>query len=229
MRLSARGFTLPWQLVELQEPGPVYLLASAGGLAGGFAARAGFMEATKIAPSQTAAQRSVQRLASGPILILFDSDAARLFRAAVQPARARIFILPVRIEVNQSKIANFQSQRVDSCTAVPERFFLDSIEIFIVYTLIVFRWDTRKAAGNLEKHGVSFEEAATVFGDPEALEWEDLEHSHHENRFKRMGISLGGRVIILVYSYRRTKDGKETIRIITARRASPKEREAYAK
>ena len=93
----------------------------------------------------------------------------------------------------------------------------------------MFTWDARKAAGNLEKHGVSFEEAATVFADPEALEWEDMEHSHQENRFKRLGISMQGRIVILVYSYRRMKDGKETIRIITARRASPKEREAYAK
>ena len=93
----------------------------------------------------------------------------------------------------------------------------------------MFAWDARKAAKNLEKHGVSFEEAATVFADPEALEWEDLEHSHQENRFKRLGISAEGRLIILVYSYRRLKDGKETLRIITARRASPKEWEAYAK
>jgi uncharacterized DUF497 family protein len=93
----------------------------------------------------------------------------------------------------------------------------------------VFAWDARKAARNLEKHGVSFEEAATVFADPDALEWEDLEHSHQENRFKRLGISIERRVVILVYSYRRMKDGKETLRIITARRASPKEREAYAR
>ena len=65
MRLSARGFTLPWQLVELQEPGPVYLPASAGG----FAAHTGFNEAKRIAPSQTTAHPSVKRLASGPILI----------------------------------------------------------------------------------------------------------------------------------------------------------------
>jgi uncharacterized DUF497 family protein len=51
----------------------------------------------------------------------------------------------------------------------------------------VFAWDSRKAARNLEKHGVSFEEAATVFADPDALEWEDLEHSARENRFKRLG------------------------------------------
>lgn len=93
----------------------------------------------------------------------------------------------------------------------------------------MFAWDARKATRNLRKHGVSFEEAATVFADPDALEWEDLEHSHHENRFKRLGISSQGRILILVYSYRRMKDGKETLRIITARRASPKEREAYAR
>lgn len=92
----------------------------------------------------------------------------------------------------------------------------------------MFAWDARKATRNLKKHGVSFEEAATVFADPEALEWEDLEHSRDENRFKRLGISSQGRVLILVYSYRGMKDGKETLRIITARRASPKEREAYA-
>jgi len=92
----------------------------------------------------------------------------------------------------------------------------------------VFAWDARKATRNLRKHGVSFEEAATVFADPDALEWEDLEHSHPENRFKRLGISSQGRILILVYSYRRMKDGKETLRIFTARRASAKEREAYA-
>jgi uncharacterized DUF497 family protein len=93
----------------------------------------------------------------------------------------------------------------------------------------VFTWDAGKATRNLRKHGVSFEEAATVFADPDALEWEDLEHSHQENRFKRLGISSRGRILILVYSHRRTKDDKETLRIITARRANPKEREAYAR
>jgi len=93
----------------------------------------------------------------------------------------------------------------------------------------VFAWDARKATRNLRKHGVSFEEAAAVFADPDALEWEDLEHSHHESRFKRLGISSQGRIPIMVYSSRRMKDDKKTLRIISARRASPKEREAYAK
>jgi uncharacterized DUF497 family protein len=92
----------------------------------------------------------------------------------------------------------------------------------------VFTWDARKATRNLQKHGVSFEETATVFADPRALEWEDFEHSNHEVRFKRLGLSSRGRIVILVYSYRRLKNGQETFRIITARRASPKEREAYA-
>jgi uncharacterized DUF497 family protein len=92
----------------------------------------------------------------------------------------------------------------------------------------VFAWDARKATRNLTKPGVSFEEAVSVFADPDALEWEDLEHSHDENRFKRLGISARGRILILVYSYWRTKDGKEILRIITARRASSKERKAYA-
>jgi uncharacterized protein len=93
----------------------------------------------------------------------------------------------------------------------------------------VFTWDARKATRNVGKHGVSFEEAVTVFADPDALEWEDLGHSQHENRYKRLGVSALGRVLILVYSYRRMKDGKEILRIITARRASPKERKVYAK
>jgi uncharacterized DUF497 family protein len=50
----------------------------------------------------------------------------------------------------------------------------------------VFSWDARKALSNLKKHGVSFEEAATVFGDPEALDWDDPEHSHAEIRSKRL-------------------------------------------
>jgi uncharacterized protein len=96
----------------------------------------------------------------------------------------------------------------------------------------VFSWDTAKAVRNLRKHGVSFEEAATIFADPEALDWEDAEHSGAELRSKRLGKSAAGRVLLLVYTIRRMKDGKdngkETIRIISARQASRKEREAYS-
>jgi uncharacterized protein len=90
----------------------------------------------------------------------------------------------------------------------------------------MFSWDTQKAIINYEKHGVAFEEATTVFGDPEALDWEDLTHSQSEKRFKRLGISIEGKTLLVVYTTRR-KDGKETIRLISARQASRKERKAY--
>ena len=92
----------------------------------------------------------------------------------------------------------------------------------------MFSWDTRKALKNYEKHDVPFEEAATIFGDPEALDWEDLEHAATEQRWKRLGFSAGGRVLLVVYVLRRLKNGTETIRIISARKASRKERQAYA-
>jgi hypothetical protein len=92
----------------------------------------------------------------------------------------------------------------------------------------VFSWDARKALSNLKKHGVSFEEAATVFGDPEALDWDDPEHSHAEVRSKRLGTSVTGKILIVIYAPGKVNDGKEIIRIISARQATRKEREAYA-
>ena len=90
----------------------------------------------------------------------------------------------------------------------------------------MFEWDARKAAANLRKHGVSFDEAATVFADPDALDGPDLAHSEHEVRFLRLGKSLANRLLMLAYTIRGSGDA-ETIRIISARRASRKEREAY--
>lgn len=92
----------------------------------------------------------------------------------------------------------------------------------------MFTWDTRKAIINFEKHRVSFEEAATIFADADGLDWEDLTHSAQEKRYKRLGISTEGNILIVVYTARRLKDGKETIRIISARPASRKERKAYS-
>jgi uncharacterized DUF497 family protein len=92
----------------------------------------------------------------------------------------------------------------------------------------VFSWDARKALSNLKKHGVSFEEAATVFSDPDALDWDDPEHSHSEIRCKRLGTSLSGRILIVVYTPRKVNHAKEIIRIISSRQATRKERQAYA-
>ena len=93
----------------------------------------------------------------------------------------------------------------------------------------MFAWDANKAALNWSKHGVLFDEAATVFGDDQGLEWKDLQHSGKEARLKRLGRSSTGRILLVVYTVKRSIDDKETIRIISARQASRKERKAYAR
>ena len=80
----------------------------------------------------------------------------------------------------------------------------------------------------MKKHGVPFEEAATVFGDPEALDWDDFEHSDSEQRSVRLGFSAAERILFVVYTIQRLKYDQETIRIISARQATTKERKAYA-
>lgn len=92
----------------------------------------------------------------------------------------------------------------------------------------MFTWDIRKAIANYDKHKISFEEAATVFGDPNGLDGEDFGHSQHERRRQRIAQSVGGRILFVVYTIRRTDNEKETIRIISARQASRKERKAYS-
>jgi uncharacterized DUF497 family protein len=93
----------------------------------------------------------------------------------------------------------------------------------------MFDWDARKAVSNAAKHGVSFEEAMTVFLDPLGLDWDDEVHSQREPRNKRLGASIKDRILLVVYSYRRQAHGQEKIRIISARQASLKERRAYAR
>jgi hypothetical protein len=92
----------------------------------------------------------------------------------------------------------------------------------------VFGWDPRKAEANAVKHGVSFDEAVTVFLDPDALDGPDLDHSSAESRFRRLGRSVDGRVLMVAYTIRRHGDA-EAIRLISARRASRRERAAYAR
>jgi len=92
----------------------------------------------------------------------------------------------------------------------------------------MFSWDARKALRNYDKHGVPFEEAATLFSDPDGLDWEVFEHAQIERRWKRLAQSSRDRILIAVYTLRRFSDGTETIRIISARPASRKERKAYA-
>ena len=85
-----------------------------------------------------------------------------------------------------------------------------------------FAWDPAKARRNRGKHRVSFEEAASVFGDPLAVTHPDPDHSLSEQRFITIGISSARRVLLVAHA-----DRGESVRIISARRATPREREHY--
>jgi hypothetical protein len=85
-----------------------------------------------------------------------------------------------------------------------------------------FEWDIRKAESNLAKHGVSFEEAATVFGDPLSVTIADPDHSEGEDRFVTIGVSFQARTLVVVHA-----DRSDTIRIISARPATRGERNDY--
>jgi uncharacterized DUF497 family protein len=85
-----------------------------------------------------------------------------------------------------------------------------------------FEWDENKATGNLLKHGVSFEEATTVFGDPLSDTFDDPDHSSGERRFIIIGTSERGKMLVVTH----TDDG-ETVRIISAREPTRGEREFY--
>lgn len=87
-----------------------------------------------------------------------------------------------------------------------------------------FEWDARKAAANLRKHGVSFDEARTVFFDESALLRPDEEHSDDEDRFVLLGVSGRLRTVVVCHCYRQDD---EVIRLISARKASSDERRQY--
>ena len=85
-----------------------------------------------------------------------------------------------------------------------------------------FEWDKNKAAYNLSKHGVSFDEASTVFDDTLYVDFYDPDHSYDEHRYIIVGESAQNRVLIVSYTER-----GDAIRLISARKATPKEREMY--
>ena len=88
---------------------------------------------------------------------------------------------------------------------------------------LTFEWDDKKAQANLKKHGVSFEEASTVFGDPLSVTIHDPLHSDDEDRFVTVGSTKNGtKVVVVVHS-----DRAGRIRIISARPATTKERKDY--
>ena len=89
---------------------------------------------------------------------------------------------------------------------------------------IEFAWDRRKARSNLAKHGVSFEEAQTVFLDEHARLIDDPDHSDDEERFLMLGYSLQERCLIVSHCYR---EDDSVIRLVSARHATPHEEDVY--
>ena len=85
-----------------------------------------------------------------------------------------------------------------------------------------FKWDNRKAASNERKHKVSFTEAISVFQDTLSVTYPDMDHSEEEDRFLIIGAATTGSVVVVSHAFR-----NETIRIISARKATTKERSFY--
>ncbi len=88
--------------------------------------------------------------------------------------------------------------------------------------MLIFEWDPQKAKSNLEKHGVSFEEASTAFQDTLSLTIDDPLHSIDEERLILIGMSQENRILVVVHTER-----GDNIRIISARKATKEERKSY--
>lgn len=88
--------------------------------------------------------------------------------------------------------------------------------------MFTFEWDNAKAARNLRKHGVSFDEAVTLFGDAHAITFSETDHSESEDRSRTYGLSIRGRLLVVVHTERRNN-----IRIISARKATRYEKTIY--
>jgi uncharacterized protein len=87
---------------------------------------------------------------------------------------------------------------------------------------VQFEWDPEKAHRSLAKHGVSFDEAASVFGDPLAVTIDDPDHSREERRFLTTGVAKSQRLVVVAHT-----DRNEGVRIISAREATGGERKHY--
>ena len=85
-----------------------------------------------------------------------------------------------------------------------------------------FEWDAEKARSNLKKHGISFEEAATIFNDPKIATISDPDHSENEERYVSIGRSVIMRLLSVIHTFR-----QEGIRLISARKATKAEKKNY--
>jgi uncharacterized DUF497 family protein len=91
-----------------------------------------------------------------------------------------------------------------------------------------FEWDKTKEKNNIQKHGITFEQASYVFADPFALNKFDEEHSNYEDRWIILGKSLNQTLLLVIHTFR-NNDDVEFVRIISARKATKKEQQIYQK
>ena len=89
-----------------------------------------------------------------------------------------------------------------------------------------FEWDPKKAAANERKHGVTFDEDTTVFSDDHGVLLDDPDHADDEDRFLLLGLSANLRTVVVCHAYQAAED---VIRLISARKATKRERGAYAR
>jgi hypothetical protein len=87
---------------------------------------------------------------------------------------------------------------------------------------LTFEWDEVKATNNLTKHGISFEEAKTIFNDPLSITIPDPDHSADEMRYIDIGMSANGRLLVVVYTER-----GQNIRLISSRKVTRREQRVY--
>ena len=92
--------------------------------------------------------------------------------------------------------------------------------------MLTFEWDARKSTNNKRKHGVSFEEAQTIFFDENAIEYPDPDHSREEDRFLMLGCSYQLRILVVCHCYRKSL---AVVQIISARKATSRERRVYSR
>lgn len=92
---------------------------------------------------------------------------------------------------------------------------------------IDFDWDPDKANSNIQKHGITFEEAATVIRDPRAMNMYDPDHSESEDRWITLGLSSSGRLLVVCHTFSEKPNTAVTIRIFSARRPTSTEINIY--
>jgi len=90
-----------------------------------------------------------------------------------------------------------------------------------------FDWDPIKARDNVDRHGVAFEEAATVFKDPKAISIFDPDHSETEDRWVTMGLSEKGGLLVVIHTFRKESKDAVTIRVISSRKTTKHETASY--